>query len=364
MSNRCLIGLSQDLIPTPALVVDAILLEKNIQTMKDFLENSGVAIRPHSKTHKSPMIAHMQMDAGAIGICCATIGEAEAMAYSGLKHILITSQIVGIEKVRRLVNLGRRTEIIVAVDNLENLEQIIQESQKIGVTIGVMIEIDVGMDRCGTRSLEQTILLAQLAYVSPSIVFKGVFGYEGHAVFIEDRGKRTDTGQAGNSYLVEVAEKIRKKGIPVEIVSAAGTGTYDIAGVFAGITEIQAGSYLFMDGTYEKLGLPFVQSLTVLSTVISRPTPEIFVLDVGMKGISIERALPKVQYHNNLEIVKLSEAHAKGFGTSGSINLQAGEKVHLIPSHCCTTVSMYDEIYVVRNGLVEAIWPVTGRGPY
>ena len=364
MSNKCLIGLSADLIPTPALVIDANLLEKNIQKMQSFLKNSGVAIRPHTKTHKSPMIAHKQMDAGAIGICCATIGEAETMVYSGLKHILITSQVFGIEKVRRLVNLGRSAEIIVAVDNEENLEQIIQESSKIGVKLGVMVEIDVGMDRCGTRSIDQTMLLAQLAYDSPSIEFKGVFGYEGHAVFIEDRGKRTETGQKGNSFLVQVADTIRERGIPVEIVSAAGTGTYDIAGVFPGITEIQAGSYLFMDGTYEKLGLPFEQALTVLSTVISCPTPEIFVLDVGMKGISIERSLPKIQHHDDLEIVKLSEAHAKGIVGLGSLNLKAGQKVHLIPSHCCTTVNMYNEMYVVRNGFVEALWPVTGRGPY
>lgn len=364
MSNTSLIGLSADLIPTPALVVDATLLEKNIQGMKDFLQQGGVAIRPHSKTHKSPMIAHMQMQAGAIGVCCATIGEAEAMVYAGIQHILLTSQVYVIEKVRRVVSLGKMAEVIVTVDNLENLEQIIAESERIGTQTSVLVEVDVGMGRCGTRTMDQTVLLAQVAHDSPSVVFKGIYGYEGHAVFIEDREKRMEAGRAANHHVVTVAQTLREKGLPVEIVSAAGTGTYDIASAVPGITEIQAGSYVFMDGTYGKLGLPFEQSLTVLSTVISCPAPDTFVLDVGMKGISVERFLPDVLHHEHLKIVSLSESHATGSVLSGHPNLKAGEKIHLVPSHCCTTVSLYDELHVVRNGLVEAIWPITARGPY
>lgn len=364
MSNKSLIGLSAELIPTPALVVDANLLENNIRLMKEFLQTTKVALRPHAKTHKSPMIAHMQMEAGAIGICCASVGEAEAMAYGGLKHILLTSQVHGLEKVRRVVSLGRMAEIIVAVDNLENLEQIITESERIGSKTGIMIEIDVGMGRCGTRTVEQALLLARTAHEAPAVTFKGIYGYEGHTVFIEDRQERLHAGRTANRHVVSVAQTLREQGIPVEIVSAAGTGTYDIAGVFPGITELQAGSYIFMDGTYGKLGLPFAQSLTVLSTVISCPEPDQFVLDVGMKGISAERFPPAVLHQEHLKILKLSENHAKGEVVSGKPNPKAGEKLHLVPSHCCTTVSMYDELHVVRDGLLEAIWPITARGPY
>lgn len=364
MSNKTLIGLSADLIPTPALVVDADLLEHNMRLMKEFLQTTKVALRPHAKTHKSPMIAHMQMEAGAIGICCATVGEAEAMAYAGLRHILLTSEIHGMEKVRRVVSLGRMAEIIVAVDNMENLAQIIAESERIGSKTGIMVEVDVGMRRCGTRTVEQALALARAAHDAPSVSFKGIYGYEGHAVFIEDRQERMHAGRAANRHVVSVAQTLREQGIPVEIVSAAGTGTYDIAGVFPGITELQAGSYIFMDGTYAKLGLPFAQSLTVLATVTSCPEPDRFVLDVGMKGISAERFPPEVLRHGHLRIVSLSENHAQGEVAPGQPNPKPGEKLHLVPSHCCTTVSMYDELHVVRNGLLEAVWPITARGPY
>lgn len=364
MNNRCLIGLSEELIPTPALVIDGSILEKNIKTMMDYLARVGISIRPHSKTHKSPMIAHMQMEAGAVGLCCATVGEAEAMAYSGLKHMFITSQVVGNEKVRRVANLARNNEIMVAVDSMENLEELIAAAENLGVTLGVLVEIDVGMERCGVRKIEQAVQLAQWAYQAEAIAFRGVFGYEGQAVLIEDRNKRAEVGQAGNRILVDAAEIIRNAGIPVEIVSAAGTGTFNIAAEFKGITEIQAGSYLFMDGTYGKLGLPFEQSLTVLTTVISRPTSEVFILDVGMKGISVERACPTVQNTSGLEILNLSEAHAKGVIIDNACDLQLGEKIHLVPSHCCSTVNLYDEMYVVRDGMVEAVWPITARGPY
>jgi D-serine deaminase-like pyridoxal phosphate-dependent protein len=363
-NNSYLIGLSSELIPTPALVIEAELLEKNIQKMMDYLAQTKTHIRPHTKTYKTPMIAHLQMKAGAIGLCCATVGEAEAMVYAGLDHIFIANEIIGDDKIRRVVNLARYADIIVAVDDEQNLKQLSSAASNYGVSLGVLVDIDVGMGRCGVRSIDDAIELSKRADNAQGIVFRGVFGYEGHAVFIENREERVRVAKAANAYLMEAAQAIEQAGLPVEIVSAAGTGTYDIAAEYPGITEIEAGSYIFMDLTYQKLGLPFEQALTIFSTVLSRPTDETVILDAGMKGISVERTCPVVKDHHELEILHLSEAHANGILSGPDFDPRPGDKLHLIPSHCCTTVNLYDEMYVVRNDIVEAIWPITARGAY
>jgi D-serine deaminase-like pyridoxal phosphate-dependent protein len=364
MNHTYLVGLPESMIPTPALVLNAPVFEKNMEEMRKYLAQRSVHIRPHAKTHKCPMIGHLQMKMGAIGLCCATVGEAEAMSYSGLDHILITSQIVGEDKIRRVAGLARHTDVIAAIDSSENLQQLSKAADSSGVTLGVLLEVDVGMGRCGTRAIADALRLAREAVKTKGVFFRGVMGYEGHAVFIEERAARSNTGEAANSLLVETARAIRDAGIQVEIVSAAGTGTFDIAGGFSGITELQAGSYVFMDLTYKKLDIPFDYALTVLAAVISRPTKDTVVLDCGMKSISVERELPRELEGQGLEILKLSEEHAKGHVSESDRNYQPGKKVHLIPSHCCTTVNLYDYIHVVRNGRVEAVWPIAARGAH
>jgi D-serine deaminase-like pyridoxal phosphate-dependent protein len=364
MNNTYLVGLPESMVPTPALVLDAAVFEKNMEEMRKYLARRSVRIRPHAKTHKCPMIGHLQMKMGAIGLCCATVGEAEAMVYSGLDHILITSQVVGEDKLRRVAGMARYADVIVAFDSSDNLRQLSQAAASAGVTLGVLLEVDVGMERCGTRGIADSVKLSREAANAKGIAFKGVMGYEGHAVFIAERAARGATGGAANSLLVETAEAVRKEGIPVEIVSAAGTGTYDIAGEASGITELQAGSYIFMDLTYKKLDIPFDYALTVLAAVISRPAPDTVILDCGMKSISVERELPRELEGKGLELVKLSEEHAKAHIPGLDTSYQPGKKVHLIPSHCCTTVNLYDCLHVVRGGRVEAVWPVEARGAH
>ncbi len=364
MNNSYLIGLSQDLIPTPALVLDADIFESNMKKMMQYLLKQGVSLRPHTKTHKTPMIAHQQIKSGAIGLCCATISEAEVMVNSGLDNILIANEVKDEDKIRRLVSLARYANMMVAVDDTENLKKLSEASFEIGVDLGVIIEIDVGMGRCGARSTEAAVELAKLANSLKNINFLGIMGYEGHAVFIKDRHERQETGRKANKYLVDTAEAIRKAGVPVEIVSGAGSGTFDIAGEYPGITEIQAGSYIFMDLTYEKVGLPFEQSLTVLASVVSTPDDETVILNTGMKSISPEREVPKIKGVENVEVVKLAEEHAKCRALTPYIGLAVGDKVHLVPSHCCTTTNLYNQIYVVRKGKIEGIWEIAARGSY
>lgn len=364
MGNSYLIGLSEKLIPTPALVLEAEVFENNMNTMMDYLAKTGVNLRPHTKTHKTPMVAHQQIKAGAIGLCCATIGEAETMVNSGLNHILIANEVMGEDKIRRVVSLARYADVMVAVDNAENLGDLSAAAASINVSLGALVEVDVGMGRCGVRTIEEAVELAKKAKELQGINFHGVMGYEGHAQFIPDREERIKAGRTANTKLVAAAEAIRKAGIPVEIVSGAGTGTFDIAGEFSGMTEIQAGSYIFMDLTYEKIGLPFKQALFVLASVVSCPDDETVVLDSGMKAISVERECPRVVEYENLEILGLAEEHARGHLKTKAPCPKPNDKLHLVMSHCCTTMNLHNKLYVVRNGIVEAIWQIAARGAY
>ena len=283
------------------------------------------------------------------------------MASAGINNILIANEMVGEVAIRRTVEPGRHANIIIAVDDLENIRDLSAAARHYNAKLDVLVDLDVGLGRCGARSLEQLVELAKAVNQSPALRLRGVFGYEGHVQFIPDREERTKKGRAANQLLADAARTLCGMGFNIEIVSGAGTGTYDIAGGFPGITEIEPGSYIFMDGTYNKLGLPFEQSLTVLSTVVSRPTDDLVVLDAGSKAVSPERFNPSVRgFEQAIEIKSLSEEHAIGNIQSGA-DPRPGDKLHLIPSHCCGTVNIYDQMYVTRNGIVEAIWPIAGR---
>ena len=361
MSRQYLIGLPVEQLPTPALVVDIEIMTRNMETMANYLARVKTQLRPHAKTHKTPAIGHMQMRAGATGLCCATVGEAEVMVYSGIPNVLIATELVDAVSLRRAVNLARQAKVMMVVDDRENVRNLSAVAQQFGVNMEVLVDLDVGQGRCGARSMDQLVDLAREVDRAKGLRLKGVFGYEGHVQFIPDRQERTSKGKAANEILVNAAKELAGMGLNMEVVSGAGTGTYNIAAEYPGITEIQAGSYIFMDGTYQKLGLPFEQSLTVLATVVSRPTEDVAVFDVGVKGISPERFNPSVQgCAGQVSVDKLSEEHAVAH-LSGEFDPRPGDKLHFIPSHCCSTVNLYDVLHVVRNGIVEAIWPIAAR---
>jgi D-serine deaminase-like pyridoxal phosphate-dependent protein len=361
MNSLHLIGLSVEQIPTPALLVDLDALVRNIERMSSDMAKARTNVRPHGKTHKTPAIAHLQMEAGAVGLCCATVGEAEVMAAAGIKNILIANEMVTEVAIRRTVNLARHTSVMVPVDNTKNVRDLSAAARQYSSRLDVLVDIDVGMGRCGARSMEQAIELARAVRDCPGLRLRGLFGYEGHVQFIPDRDERTEKGRAANQLLADAAKTLSGMGFDIEIVSGAGTGTYDIAVGFPGITEIEPGSYVFMDATYNKLELPFEQSLTVLTSVVSRPTDDLVILDAGSKGISPERFNPLVRgYESAIEISSLHEEHALGTIRNG-VDPRPGDKMQLIPSHCCGTVNLYDQMYVTRNGVVEAIWPIAAR---
>ena len=348
-------------LDTPALMVDLPAMERNIARMAAFFKDKPAKARPHSKTHKTPQIALRQIAAGAIGITSAKLDEAEVMLRAGVPSVLVANQVVGPYKTARAARLARLGELILSVDSAQNARGLDAAAAHEGQPLNAIIEVDVGMDRSGTRSPEETLELAQLIRGLPNLRFRGLMGYEGHAVMIPEREKRIEAARLANSTLVSHAEYLRAHGVAVEIVSAGGTGTWDMAGTHPGVTEVQMGSWVTMDAHYKKIIPEFENALTVLGTVISRPTPERAILDCGMKAITKDFELPLVK-GGGAEVISLSEEHCKLKLTG--LQLSIGDRVELIPSHGCTTFNLHNEVFVVKDSEVVDVWPVAARGGF
>jgi D-serine deaminase-like pyridoxal phosphate-dependent protein len=252
--------------------------------------------------------------------------------------------------------------MIVAVDQAENIHDLSQAMVQAGSTIHLLVEVDVGMHRCGVPTAEAALALAEQAVQLPGLHFSGVMGYEGHTVFEADVAQRKRNVEQAMSMLVGAAELIRQEGLQVEIVSAGSTSTFNQTGVFPGVTEIQAGSYIFMDTKYSGMGLPFRCALSVLATVISMPVPERAILDAGMKVLTTDNGMPELVAPAGIKLVRFSEEHGKLEVDPNLAALHVGDRLELIPSHVCTTVNLHDRYYVLRGDKLDAIWPVTGRG--
>jgi D-serine deaminase-like pyridoxal phosphate-dependent protein len=351
-------------IPTPALLIDFDLFNQNLAEMARFFKDRSAKLRPHFKTHKCPIIAKKQVEAGAIGITCAKLGEAEVLVEAGITSILIANQIVDPLKIRRLAELAPETELIVAVDNPHNIAMLSAMAVEAGSLIYILVEVDVGLHRCGVQPGQAALDLARYIRTQPGLEFAGVLGYEGHTVFVLDAEERKKQADQAMLELTSTAQLIRQAGIPVRIVSSGGTGTYNFSGVYPGVTEIEAGSYVFMDTKYRAQNLPFQCALTLLSTVISVPSPEKAILDTGMKAITIENGLPEVVSPGGVHLEKLHEEHGIVSVDPALIQLKIGDRVEMIPSHICTTVNLHDHYYVMEGEWVKEIWPISARGKF
>lgn len=357
---NCIIGKSIDELDTPVLLVDLDVLERNISTMAHFIREHGVAWRPHIKGHKCPPIAHKQLAAGAIGITCAKLGEAEIFAAAGITDILIANQIVGPIKMRRLMSLCRHADVIVAVDSLENLRELEAAAAEARVRPRVVIEVDIGMGRCGVQPGKPTVALAQAAAACRSLRMVGLMGWEGHALAIEDPGERVRAIWEAVQLLVETAEACRNAGVPVEIVSCGGSGTFRWSTRVSGITEIQAGGGIFGDLRYQEWGAGTDLALTVLTTVISRPTPRRLVVDAGLKAVSA--LVPPVPIDLPRAVrTELSAEHGV-FEFATDVQAEIGARLQLAVGYHDLTVFLHDVLYGVRQGVVETVWPVAARG--
>ncbi|MEM2875666.1 MAG: DSD1 family PLP-dependent enzyme [Candidatus Bathyarchaeia archaeon] len=350
-------------IETPALLVDLDAMERNIRKMMQYISGVKAKLRPHAKTHKCPIIAHKQVEAGATGVCCQKLGEAEVMVASGIKSIMITNEVVSPEKIERLVSLQRHSDVIVALDNLDVARATSEAALRRKVKQGAVIEVDVGVNRCGVNPGRETLDFAKEVMNLKGISFRGLLGYEGPFSDIQEFSKRREAAHGRLRLLVETADMLRDSGIDVEIVSAGATGTYNITGEYPGITEIQPGSYVFMETRYSALeNVDFEQSLTLLTTVMSKPKPDRIILDGGLKTITQEFGMPKVKGLEESRVIRISEEHIIVEVRREAKDLKVGDKVELIPSHCCTTVNLHDKYYGVRDGVLEVVWEIPGRG--
>jgi D-serine deaminase-like pyridoxal phosphate-dependent protein len=348
-------------IDTPALVIDLELLEGNIEKMADFFRGREAGLRPHIKTHKCPEIASMQLEAGAKGITCAKLGEAEAMAGKGIGDILIANEIVGRIKIERLLKLMDACDAIVAIDNASNAQIMSDMASMAGKRVGVLVEVDVGMGRCGVSPGEEALALARRIGGMRGLEMKGIMGYEGHAVMIQDFEARRRECLKAMGQLLGTRSAMEREGMEVEVVSAGGTGTYRITGAHPGISEVQAGSYATMDTRYKGIVPEFECAIGIMTTVISRPAANRAIVDAGMKSVTAEFGLPIVRGREDIKVVKLNEEHGI-LSLEGSEKPSLGDRMELLPSHGCTTFNLHDKIYALRKGAVESIWEIAARG--
>jgi D-serine deaminase-like pyridoxal phosphate-dependent protein len=350
-------------LDTPALLLDLDAFQRNLDTMARFFAGKNASLRPHAKTHKCPEIARRQLEAGAIGITCAKVGEAEVMAQAGIRDILIANQVVGSTKIDRLTDLAADRAMIVAVDDPANVVALSQACRVKGVSLRVLVEVDIGMHRCGVEPGAAALGLAQKVADAPNLELAGLMGYEGHLVSIVDPEERRSRVLEALTPLQETRDLLEQNGLPVSIVSGGGTGTYDISGAYPPMTEIEAGSYVFMDSTYLKVRPEFEPALYVLSTVISRPTPARVVTDAGRKTITNDQGNPQAIGVPGATVRSLSEEHGiLDLAEPDVVQLRPGDKLRFIPSHCCTTTNLYDSLHVIRDNTLVDTWPIAARG--
>ena len=356
-------GMSIQELDTPALLLDLDAFQRNVAKMAQFFDDKPSALRPHAKTHKCPQVALRQLEAGAIGITCAKVGEAEVMAQAGVQDILVANQVVGAVKIDRLTDLARRCDMMVAVDDLVNVQELDQSCLDKGVSLRILVEVDIGMKRCGVQPGMPALKLARQVSQAPGLEFMGLMGYEGHLVSTIDPQERDTKVRAAMRLLEETRDLLEGEGLTVKIGSGGGTGTYDITGTCPPMTEIEAGSYVFMDSMYLKVRPEFESSLTLLTTVVSRPTPERIVTDGGKKVITEEFGLPQAMGVVGASTRGLSEEHGGLIlAEPDAVLLRPGDKVRFMPTHCCTTVNLHDALYVVQGDVLVDIWPIAARG--
>jgi D-serine deaminase-like pyridoxal phosphate-dependent protein len=342
-------------IPTPALVVDMDAMEANLNKMAAFFAEGPARLRPHYKNNKCVAIARRQLALGAIGITCATLGEAEALARSGIQGILLANEIADATQIERFVQLARVTDIMVGVDNEQTVSALAAASAQAKVKLSVVVDVDTGMGRCGTLPGEPALVVAQAA-VAQGLRLRGLIGYEGHGVRLAPGPDKIQAVQQAMGKLVSTADLIRSHGLPVEIVSAGGTGTYSISGRIPGITEIQGGSYLFMDTDYQTVCPDFDLALSVLGTVISKTGNERLILNIGLKEISGERGLPVLKNTEGARLRRLNAEHAIVDIVDPNLPVKVGDLMEIWAHYSDATINLHRKMYGLRNGRVEEMF--------
>jgi 3-hydroxy-D-aspartate aldolase len=359
-------GMRLDEVDTPALILDLDAFETNLKRLNDALP-PRVRVRAHAKTHKCPEIGKRQIAAGAVGLCCQKVSEAEAMVEGGIGDVLISNEIVGARKLERLAALALRARIGVCVDNRDNVRDLQAAAQRAGATVETYIELEVGMRRCGVAPGEPALALVKAIAACPNLRFAGIHAYHGRAQHIRSAEERRAVIQNSSLLVRNTKTLLEKSGIACPIVTGAGSGTFMFEVELGVWDEIQPGSYIFMDRDYARnewaAPMPrFEHSLFVLATVMSRPGPALAVVDAGLKASSMDSGMPGVWERPGLTYTHASDEHGWVEVGQGAVAPGLGDKLLLVPGHCDPTVNLYDWYVCVRAGVVEALWPITARG--
>jgi D-serine deaminase-like pyridoxal phosphate-dependent protein len=354
-------------IETPALVVDLDALDQNLRTMAAAAAEAGVALRPHAKAHKCPQIARFQLGHGATGVCCQKVGEAEVFVDAGIVDVLITNEIVDPAKVDRLAQLARRARIATCVDDRAQVALLAEAARHHGVQLDVLVEIDVGHGRCGVPPGASAVGLAQLIEETSSLRFAGLQAYQGAAqhLRLEDERRRAIDLAADRVRLT--TSLLAESGLACPLVSGGGTGTFMFEAASSEFTEIQPGSYVFMDAAYARNEWaeerqPFAHALLVHATVISTSVRGRAVLDAGYKALAVDSGYPTVVGLESAAVAGMSDEHTL-IGQDADRPLRVGDRVRLVPGHIDPTVNLHDWYVGVRDGTVEVVWPIAARGP-
>jgi D-serine deaminase-like pyridoxal phosphate-dependent protein len=356
------IGRPKDQLDTPALWVDLDKMEANIETLAAHFNEAGVQWRPHTKGIKVPAIAHRALRAGAIGITCAKLGEAEVMAAAGIGDILVANQVVGPRKIERLVRLSRHADVKVAVDNPANIEEIGMAATSGNTTVSVLVELNTGMDRAGVSPGQPALELSRLAHATPGIHYRGLMAWEGHAVRIQDVEEKRRIIEKAVGQLQETVALCRDAGLPVEIVSGGGSGTYKITPFLDEITEIQAGGAIFSDVANRNRHVETDPALFLRATITSRPAPDRIIYDAGFKALPTWFGDPQPLGLDHIEEIRTSAEHGKIVLSTPNDAPEVGYGLDFVIGYGDVTVFMHDVLYGVRNDIVETEWVIAGRG--
>ena len=359
------VGLRKEELDTPALVVNLDAFDRNVARMAATFRQAGVGWRPHTKGLKVPALAHRLLAAGAFGVTCAKVGEAEVMAAAGIRDILVANQVIGQQKVRRLAYLCTQADVVVATDSPTGIAQLDRAAAEAGTRPRMVVEVDTGLGRCGVAPGDAAAALARRVADAPHLRFAGVFAWEGHCAAIRDPQQKRAAVAEAIGQLTRSADLCRQAGFPVSIVSCSGTGTYQIAATLPGITEVQAGGGVWGDVHYrDDFGVDHECALTVVTTVVSRPNPSLIVTDGGFKTFGTTHStpepigLPKAQ----VQKVSFSAEHGRLFLAAPDDTVRVGDRLEFVVGYSDSTVFLHDLIFATRAGVVEAAWEIQGRG--
>jgi D-serine deaminase-like pyridoxal phosphate-dependent protein len=354
-------------VDTPALVVDLDAFEHNLDLMANAARGSGVALRPHAKSHKCPDIAKAQVARGAIGICCQKVDEAAAFVQAGIANVLVTNEVVMPAKITRLAALAQSATVGVLVDAPGVIADLSAAAVMAGGTLHVYVEIDVGAHRCGVPPGVAAVPLARAIADAPGLAFRGLHAYHGTAQHLRAPSERAQAIAGAVTMAAETKALIEAAGIPCPVVTGAGTGTWQRERDSGVYTELQPGSYVFMDADYGRNALApdehaFEQSLYVLGAVMSVPAPGRAIVDAGLKALAFDSGPPLVHATRGLTYERASDEHGVLRVDAGVTQPALGDRIWLIPGHCDPTVNLYDWIVGMRGERVECLWPVAARG--